>query len=59
MGTPTQEDGNKDIYTEKERKSLHLKSERLHTILMEREKEQPSTMIKTERSMTDFTLMIG
>ena len=58
METHTLEDTNKIEGMEKERESLETEAERLHTGLITREKEQPSTMIKTEMNKTDFTKII-
>ena len=55
----TLEDTNKVTRMEKERKSGETETERLHTMLMEGEKEQPSTMIKMEMNKTDFTRIIS
>ena len=59
MENHTLEDGSKIIGMEKERKSGQTEAERLHTILMERKKEQPSITIKMERKKTDFTKMVS
>ena len=55
----TLEDTNKVIGMEKERKNGKAEAERLHTMLMTRKKEQPSTMMKMEMNKTDFTKMIS
>ena len=55
----TLEDGNKVVGMEKESTSGQTEAERLHTMLMEIEKEQPSTMIKMDMKKTDFTNMIS
>ena len=59
MENHTLEDTNKVRGTEKERKSGQTEPERLHTMLMEIKKEQPSTMMKTEMKKTDFTNMMS
>ena len=59
MDGHTLEDINKVRGMEKERKWRKTEAERLHTMLMEREKEQPSTMIKMEMNKTDFTKMVS
>ena len=59
MDHHTLEDINKVIGMEKESTSGHLEAERLHTESMEREKEQPSTMMKMEMKKTDFTRMVS
>ena len=43
---------------EKESTSGQTEADRLHTMLITREKEQPSTMIKMEMNKTDFTRMV-
>ena len=55
----TLEDINKVEGTEKESTSGKTEAERLHTMLITRKKEQPSTMIKMEMNKTDFTRIIG
>ena len=59
MDGHTLEDTNKVVGTEKERKSGQTEAERLHTMLITRKKEQPSTMIKMEMNKTDFTKMVS
>ena len=59
MDGHTLEDTNKVNGTEKESTSGKTEAERLHTMLMEIEKEQPSTMMKMEMNKTDFTRMIS
>ena len=59
MEDHTLEDINKVIGTEKESTNGQTEAERLHTELIERKKEQPSTMIKMEMNKTDFTKMIS
>ena len=59
MENHTLEDTNKVGRMEKERKSEQTEADRLHTMLIERKKEQPSTMIKMEMNKTDFTKMVS
>ena len=59
MENHTLEDTNKVRGMEKEMKSLETLGERLHTGLMDIEKEQQSTMMKMERKKTDFIRMIS
>ena len=53
------EDINKERGMENESMSGQTEAERLYTELMERKKEQPSTMIKMEMNKTDFTRMVS
>ena len=59
MDDHTLEDTSKVGNTGKESTSGQTEEERLHTMLMTRKKEQPSTMMKMEMNKTDFTRMIS
>ena len=58
MENHTLEDLNKVGGMEKESTSGQTEADRLHTMLITREKEQPSTMIKMEMNKTNFTRMV-